>query len=89
MDDIVITAETSTRLEEVKRGLAQKFDIKDMGKLHHFLGMKIDRSQQCIRTCVDWPTELYEEPTTEVWNGSSKASCNSCGHRHQACENNG
>ena len=29
------------RLEEVKKSHAKKFDITDLGKLHHFLGMKV------------------------------------------------
>ena len=39
--DIVLMAEMTSRLSEVKAGLAEKFEIKDMGELHHFLGMNI------------------------------------------------
>ena len=53
VDDIVLATKTSARLEEVKKALAQKFDIKDMGKLHHFLGMKI----------------IQDEATGKVWIG--------------------
>ena len=41
VDDIVLATQNSTRLMKVKRELAQWFDIKDMGKLYHFLRMKI------------------------------------------------
>ena len=41
VDDIIIAALTNKRLAQVKRDLASRFDIKDLGKLHHFLGMKI------------------------------------------------
>ena len=41
VDDIVMASKSEARLAEVKQSLAQKFDIKDLGRLHHFLGMKI------------------------------------------------
>ena len=49
VDDIV----SKTRLAEVKQSLAGKFDIKDLGKLHHFPGMKI----------------VQDESTRNVWVG--------------------
>ncbi len=56
MDDIVLAAKTSARLEEVKRGLAQKFDIKDnMGKLHHTLGMKIVQDDLSAKVWIGQP----------------------------------
>ena len=39
----------------MKRELAERFDIKDMAKLHHFLGMKI----------------VQDEATGNVWIGQS------------------
>ena len=41
VDDIIIAAKSNRKLAKLKTELAQKFDIKDMGKLHHFLGMKV------------------------------------------------
>ena len=41
VDDVIITAQSNKKLTEVKKRLASRFDIKDLGKLHHFLGMKI------------------------------------------------
>ena len=41
VDDIVIASKSQAQLKEVKKSLAKKFDIKDLGKLHHFLGIKI------------------------------------------------
>ena len=40
VDDIVLAGRTLERITEVKETLSQKFDIKDMGKLHYFLGMQ-------------------------------------------------
>ena len=36
-----MASKSKAKLDEVKPSLAKKFDIKDLGKLHHFLGMKI------------------------------------------------
>ena len=40
VDDIVI-ASKSEEVEDFKRALGERFDVKDLGRLHHFLGMKI------------------------------------------------
>jgi hypothetical protein len=53
VDDIVMASKSKGRLAEVKHSLAKKFDIKDLGKLHHFLGMKI----------------VQDESTGNVWVG--------------------
>ena len=40
VDDIILAGCSDKRIKEVKDALAHKFDIKDMGKLHYFLGTK-------------------------------------------------
>lgn len=41
VDDIILAGRSEDRIKEVKSALSRKFDIKDMGKLHHFLGMTV------------------------------------------------
>ena len=41
VDDIILAGESSTRIQELIQKIDEKFEIKDMGKLHHFLGVKI------------------------------------------------
>lgn len=41
VDDIALASRSTARLTEVKNGLGQEFDIKDIGKLQHFLGIKV------------------------------------------------
>ncbi len=55
VDDIALASKSSARLEEVKRALAKKFDIKDMGKLHHFLGMKIVQDKATGKVWIGQP----------------------------------
>jgi hypothetical protein len=42
VDDII---KLGRKLTEVKTGLSRKFDIKDLGKLNYFLGMKIEQRE--------------------------------------------
>ena len=53
VDDIILAGRSDKKISEVKDGLALKFDIKDMGKLHYFLGMKIlqDEKSENIWIC--------------------------------------
>lgn len=41
VDDIVLVGRTDERIREVKAALSLKYDIKDIGKLHYFLGMTV------------------------------------------------
>ena len=41
VDDIIVAGKTEKRVEEFKRALSERFDVKDLGRLHFFLGMKI------------------------------------------------
>ena len=37
VDDIVVACKSEAKLKEFKQALCRKFDVKDLGKLHHFL----------------------------------------------------
>ncbi len=41
VDDIILAGKSHERMKEVKRAIADKFAVRDMGELHHFLGVKI------------------------------------------------
>ena len=41
VDDIVIAGKSEDELRRVKKEISQFFDVKDMGPLNHFLGMKV------------------------------------------------
>lgn len=41
VDDILVAGKSEKQVAEVKKALAKQFKIKDMGKLHYFLGVKV------------------------------------------------
>ena len=59
VDDILIAAKTDKHIAEVKAVIANHFEVKDMGELHYFLGVKITQdlsdwdNQPTLRTCFD------------------------------------
>ena len=59
VDDIILAGKTDKKINEVKRALGAKFNIKDMGKLHYFLGLNI----------------LQDEKTGNVWIGQPAYIC--------------
>ena len=48
VDDMIFGGENEMTINEVKKRVAEKFDVEDMGKLHHFLGVKIIQSTSYI-----------------------------------------
>ena len=41
VDDVILAGKSSEKIQQIINKIAEKFDIKDMGKLHHFLGVKV------------------------------------------------
>ena len=41
VDDIVVACKSEKRMKEFKKAICERFDVKDLGKLHHFLGMRV------------------------------------------------
>lgn len=49
VDDLIIAASDEERLKNVKEMLAEKFKMKDHGKLKHFLGIDFSQSDDCVK----------------------------------------
>ena len=43
VDDILLASKDVDRINDIKTSISRCFDVKDMGLLHHFLGMKVVR----------------------------------------------
>ena len=41
VDDIIIESKNEEHLKRFKQALGEEFDVKDLGRLHYFLGIKI------------------------------------------------
>lgn len=46
VDDILISTNSITTRETIKREISNEVNIKDLGAVEHFLGMVINRSEQ-------------------------------------------
>jgi hypothetical protein len=44
VDDIILTASSSTLLQQIMAKLSSEFAMTDLGDLHHFLGISVTRS---------------------------------------------
>ena len=48
VDDIIVTGDDESEIENLKRKLQAEFKVKDLGGLKYFLGMEIARRQKGI-----------------------------------------
>ena len=46
VDDLILVAKNEKQLRQVREKLSNKFDIKDLGKLKYFLGMKVEQNKE-------------------------------------------
>jgi hypothetical protein len=60
VDDILLAGKSDRRMAEVKTTLSDEFNMKDMGELHYFLGVKI----------------IQNTETGEIWMGQSVYTSN-------------
>ena len=55
VDDIVIAGKSDRKISEVKKSLDLRFEVKDMGELHYFLGMKIIQDHKSGKLWIGQP----------------------------------
>ncbi|KAL0556854.1 hypothetical protein IC582_005371 [Cucumis melo] len=48
VDDIVLTGDDQTKINQLKQRMGDEFEIKDLGNLKYFLGMEVVRSKEGI-----------------------------------------
>ena len=48
VDDIILTGDDTREVERLKKVLATKFKVKDLGQMQYFLGMEVARSRKGI-----------------------------------------
>ena len=61
VDDFVIAAESSDKIEQVKTAPSQKFDVKDLGKLHYFILQKYSMVEaKPVKTPVSVSSKLLK-----------------------------
>ncbi len=44
VDDLIITKDSDADIFDLKKPLKQKFEMKDLGKLHYFFGIEVIQS---------------------------------------------
>ena len=55
VDDIVLACKSIERIAEVKKALAKQFEVKDLGELHYFLGIKVVQDQKSGEVWIGQP----------------------------------
>lgn len=45
VDDIIVTGNDATEVAHLKESLAKEFEIKDLGSLQYFLGIKVTKAK--------------------------------------------
>ena len=55
VDDLILVARNEKQLNQVKEKLSNKFDIKDLGELKYFLGMKVEQNKETRSIWIGQP----------------------------------
>ena len=71
VDDIVLTASSPELLQRIISALQQEFSMKDLGELHHFLGMHVQR-------CGDGLLLSQRQYMLEILDRAGMAECKPC-----------
>ena len=83
VDDIVLAGKGDQRMAEVKQALAHQFQVKDMGELHYFQGVKVVRDKESGDVWIGQPadaTSVLQKYGMENGEGCKHTS----GHQYEA-----
>ena len=73
VDDIILTSSHSSLFPSIIAALSQEFDLKDLGQLHHFLGLQISHFPSGLLVChTNYITELLNK--VDLLNSKSFAT---------------
>jgi hypothetical protein len=53
VDDLILVCNDQNKLLQIKEELSQKFEMKDLGELHLFLGMEVERNRDERLLCIN------------------------------------
>ena len=68
VDDIVLGGRREAKMNAVKEELSQKFEMKDPNRTTPSLPRSKSHSRSPHWSHLDWPTLIYRENATKVWN---------------------
>jgi hypothetical protein len=71
IDDIILTASSTTLLRRTISALQREFTMKDLGPLHHFLGITVERH-------LDWMFLHQRTYMLDIIKCAAMADCKSC-----------
>lgn len=71
VDDIIITASSSALLEKIISALGSAFELTDLGKLHHFLGIAVTYNTDGILLS-------QQNYVADILHRASMTNCNPC-----------
>ncbi len=60
VDDLILVCNDQNKLLQIKKELSQKFEMKDLGELHFFLGMEVERNRDERLLCINQIKYLKE-----------------------------
>ena len=66
VDDLIIASGNDVEAQNPKGLLKHKFDMKDLGKLRHFLGIEVIRTQEGIRLSQ---RQYALDMLSQIWYG--------------------
>jgi hypothetical protein len=71
VDDIVLTASSSALLQRIISALQHEFSLKDLGQLHHFLGMQVQHTASGLFLS-------QRQYMLDILNRAGMSDCKSC-----------
>jgi len=88
VDDIILGGRHETKLNQMKLQLSQKFEMKDLGQLHHFLGVKVIQDLFSGSIWIGQPSYIDKLLQTSDMNDSKPvASPVNCDVKLVPCDN--
>ena len=61
VDDLIITGDDEEEISQIKENLSVRFQMKELGRLKHFLGLEIDYSRHGLFLCQQkYATDLLQ-----------------------------